>query len=132
MHSRCDARQYLHTGIRNFGNKNPHILLRDGLTRNVTFSATYCLCVMLVQFTGSLHLMFCPVRRHVAIMLPTSDTSLDNRSNAGRVSLYSHDELNEPTGDDSASPDAVVSADAVDLVMSVTSFYLAALFCSLL
>jgi len=87
---------------------------------------------MLVLFTGSLQLMFCSVRRHVAIMLPTSDTSLDNRSNAGRVSLYSHDELNEPTGDDSASPDAVVSADAVDLVMSVTSFYLAALFCSLL
>ena len=81
-----------------------------------------------MQFTGSFYLMFCSARRHVAIMLPPSAASLDNRST---VSLYSHNELNEPAVDHSASPGAVVSAEAVDLVVSVTSSYHAALFCFL-
>jgi len=56
-------------------------------------------------------------RRHVAIMLPPSDSSLQNRSAAGRVSLSSHAELHAPTEDDCASVDAVVSADSRQLVM---------------
>ena len=59
----------------------------------------------------------CSVRRHVAIMLPPSDASSENRSAAGRVSLSSHIELNEQSEDDSASLDAVISADSKQLVV---------------
>jgi len=62
-------------------------------------------------------LSLCPVRRHVAIMLPPSDASSDNRSAAGRVSLSSHIELNEQSEDDSVSNDAVVSIDSKQLIM---------------
>ena len=50
-------------------------------------------------------------------MLPPSDVSSENRSAADRVSLSSHSELNEPTEDETASLDAVVSADSKQLVM---------------
>jgi len=73
-----------------------------------------------VKCAGSLHLMclpLCSARRHVAIMLPPSDVSSENRSAADRVSLSSHSELNEPTEDETASLDAVVSADSKQLVM---------------
>jgi len=55
-------------------------------------------------------------------MLPPSNTSLENRSAADRVSLSSHVELSEPREDDIASVDAVVSDDSKHLVMSVTRF----------
>jgi len=62
-------------------------------------------------------LSMCLVRRHVAIMLPPSAASSENRSVAGRVSLSSHDELNKPFAVDRASDDAVVSEDSKQLVM---------------
>ena len=63
-------------------------------------------------------LSMCLARRHVAIMLPpSSDASSENKSAAGRVSLSSHNDLREPTDDDSASVDAVVSAHSKNLVM---------------
>jgi len=54
-------------------------------------------------------------------MLPPSDTSLEKRIADGRVSLSSNVELKEATEDDTASLDAVVSADSRHLVMSVTN-----------
>jgi len=80
-----------------------------------------CVCVCL-------YLMML-VRRHVAIMLPPSDASSENRSAAGRVSLSSHVDLTERRmDDDSASLDAVVSADSKELVTYVIAFTLQAHF----
>ena len=85
----------------------------------MTLNFTQCLCFVFMTFADSLYLMLLSTwsaRRHVAIMLPPSDASSENRSAAGRVSLSSHIELNEQTKDDSASIDAVVSTDSKQLV----------------
>jgi len=66
-------------------------------------------------------LLTCSARRHVAIVLPPSDASQASGSIADRVSLSSHMELNESTEDDTASADAVISADSKQLVMWVSS-----------
>ena len=76
-----------------------------------------------VKYAGSLMCLWHCVaaHRHVAIMLPPSAASFENRSAADRVSLSSRGELMEPTQHcDVDSVDAVISADSRQLVVWVS------------